>query len=450
MVVISGLEGDWRSKLQLHRQNLSFALATEDLNYVYIRSALAVQGTQSNPSLALMAAGAPDTVDAKIKDINADAVKEIKEHYESFSTEVEGLKASKPDEGAWKAKLEAKREELKKKSAAAIDKSFEAANNYIETMPKAQQDAAANIFSVGADLVVQAAEFIYGKIKEVIGAVVDFLRGIWDKVVTVYNEVKDFFSNIVGSITGVFNMPVLAAPASADNGLYEGSVTWKHSISLAEAAASFEAACDLLSFVIGKDNGPKPVYSVTSKFVNISGGKCAANVLFNVTEHAPQLGQHFKGLFENLYPGLTTSWTIRGEPIAPTPSPESKYRSWKIWLSRSDDCVIEPSVEVKDCIYSLNWVNRNQPLNESAVQATLDSLQSTISTTIKGKYIVKTGEIEKTRNFWVADIACRQVSLSEAPDVFSTMEKAFTEELGRKPNLFTFAKLEADVRTDIT
>ena len=324
---MSEVEDDWGGKFQLHKQNIFQALATEDISYIHIRSAMAVQSPQPNPTRALYATGAPDAVDAKIKDINTQAIKKQQDTYEEFSREVDGLKTSKPNEAEWKAKLEQKRIEMKEKSLKAIDESFDTAEKYIRKLPQSQRNAAFNVFSVGADQVTKAAEFVYGKIKEVISSVVDFLNGIWDKVVTTYNAVKDYFSGILGS---VFSMPGLAAPISADSGLFEGSVTWQHAVTLGEAATRLDTSCNLLDFVIERAEGPKPVYTVVSKFINHSEEKCVANVLFNVTEHAPQLGQHFKGLLENQAKDITTSWTMRGEQSVSPPVSNGKCLSWKI------------------------------------------------------------------------------------------------------------------------
>ena len=108
------------------------------------------------------------------------------------------------------------------------------------------------------------------------------------------------------------------------------------------------------------------------------------------------------------------------------------------WLFLSDICVIEPSGTVTDYTYGLNL---DQSLTESAAQTTLNSLQSAISAALNGKYIIQTGEIVKTRKSWETDIICRKVSLSEGPGVSDTIQKVFTEELGRNPKLFTFEKL---------
>ena len=257
-----------------------------------------------------MAAGLPDTIDVKVKDISVQAAKKQQESYEEFSKEVNGLKGSQPNEAKCKAKLEAKKEEMKRKAANTIDQSFYTATKYIDTLPKAQQGDAASVFSNGADLVIKAALYIYDKCREIISAVVEFLKGIWDKGAVVYNAVKDFVSNIVGSITRVFFMPGLAAPVAANSGLYEGSVICRQSVSLTEGAANFERIYGYLSLAIENAEGPKPEYTVVSKSIHISEGECTAKILFKVTEHAPKLGQYFK----NFVAGYkTTSWTFRGE-----------------------------------------------------------------------------------------------------------------------------------------
>ena len=53
--------------------------------------------------------------------------------------------AEEPIESAWKTDLLKKREELKKKSDAAIDRGFDAAMTYIEQLPKELLMDAANV-----------------------------------------------------------------------------------------------------------------------------------------------------------------------------------------------------------------------------------------------------------------------------------------------------------------
>ena len=196
MAAKTALQSSWRESLQAHRDNIFFALSTENLTYIHMRSALAVQQA-SNPSLQLKAAGAPNNVELKLNAITVDCVKKQQQVFEGFKEEVESLKNSKPDEPAWKAKLDAKREEMKKESNDAIDASFDAASTYIQELPKEQQEPAATVFFGLTDLTTKAAEFVFRKIKELMESLVDFLRGIWDKVVTTYNSVKSFISTAI-------------------------------------------------------------------------------------------------------------------------------------------------------------------------------------------------------------------------------------------------------------
>ena len=62
--------------------------------------------------------------------------------------------------------------------------------------------AAANVFSIGTDMVTKAADYVFGNIKELIGSVVEFVKGIWEKVGMAYDSVKSFIVNAVSAITG--------------------------------------------------------------------------------------------------------------------------------------------------------------------------------------------------------------------------------------------------------
>ena len=56
--------------------------------------------------------------------------------------------------------------------------------------------------SIGTDMVAKAAHYVFGKIKELIGSVVEFVKGIWDKVGMAHDSVKSLIGNTVNAITG--------------------------------------------------------------------------------------------------------------------------------------------------------------------------------------------------------------------------------------------------------
>ena len=93
----------------------------------------------SSPSLSLSEAGALDNAGGKLNEINIDARHCQEQVFEKFRQKIESLKDLKPteepSESAWKTDLVKKREELKKKSDAGIDQSFDAATAYIEQLP---------------------------------------------------------------------------------------------------------------------------------------------------------------------------------------------------------------------------------------------------------------------------------------------------------------------------
>ena len=328
MVAISALQDDWRIKLQTHKFNILFSISLEDLSYIQFRSALALQDAP-NPSLALMAAGATDQVDTKLKEINANVAEDQEAGFKNLQTEIEKLKEEKPDESAWRVSLNKKKAELQQKSKDAIEKSFTDAEEYISKLPKEQRAPAATVFEKGADLVSKAAEFVFGKIKEVISAIADFLRGIWDKVTLAFNSVKDFIFNTVGLIKGSFSALQAPEPTS-ESGVFEGSIIWNRPIPLVHAATCIETVCQTLDLVVDNSHGPKPDYKIISQSTNISDGKGVGNVLFKVTTHASELGKLFSGLVEKVSSGSKITWTIRGESNILPPASNSKSFSPKL------------------------------------------------------------------------------------------------------------------------
>lgn len=321
---------DWMHRLETHRALITFSLSTELFNYVDIQSAMAVQKT-TDPSLALMAAGAPEAVDTKIKEINVNGAKQQEAAFEEFKKGAEDLKNSKSNgesqESDWRAELEKKRDAMKKRSEAAIDASFNAAAKYISDLPKEQQKNAYNVFETGANIVAKVAELAFAKIKEVIGAVADFLRGVWDKVTTTFNSVKSFVTTAIGSIVGRPSALGALQPIAGNNGLYEGSVTWKASVPLGQAAIQMETTCGLLDHLLAEVQGPKPEFTFISSSIQRSQEKTTASILFKTTKNAEPLGQHFKAVFGRLVDVVAVDWTPRGGSSLPTIDGESRYAS---------------------------------------------------------------------------------------------------------------------------
>ncbi|KAL9609518.1 MAG: hypothetical protein Q9167_005714 [Letrouitia subvulpina] len=428
--------GDWKHRLEVHRVNISFTVATENFNYVDMQNAMAVQKT-TDPSLVLMAAGAPETVDTKMKEINANAAKQQEVAFEEFKKGAEDLKKSKSDDKSqetdWKVQLENKRDEMKKQSAAAIDESFDSAAKYISDLPKEQQGPAYNVFETGTNIVSKIAQLAFAKIKEVIGAVADFVRGIWDKVTTVYNEVKSFVTTAIGSIFGRSSALRAIQPITDDNGLYEGSVTWGTRVSLGQAAIMAETTCQLLNYVLGQVQEPKPGFTIISSSVHKSQAKTTTSVLFKTTKNAEPLGQQFKALFGKLGDVVAVNWTARGGSSLPTTDGKNL-----------------PEKNV-DCSFALRWAKKNQSVKQYTVEETLNYLQATVASATNAKYIVYTAAIEGTKNFWESEIVCRSVPAQDESRVSEVMQKVFSNELSRNtpiaghphvptPNIFSFDK----------
>ncbi|KAI4209522.1 MAG: hypothetical protein LQ351_007557 [Letrouitia transgressa] len=397
---------------------------------------MAVQKT-TDPSLALMAAGAPEAVDTKIKEINVNGAKQQEAAFEEFKKGAEDLKNSKSNgesqESDWRAELEKKRDAMKKRSEAAIDASFNAAAKYISDLPKEQQKNAYNVFETGANIVAKVAELAFAKIKEVIGAVADFLRGVWDKVTTTFNSVKSFVTTAIGSIVGRPSALGALQPIAGNNGLYEGSVTWKASVPLGQAAIQMETTCGLLDHLLAEVQGPKPEFTFISSSIQRSQEKTTASILFKTTKNAEPLGQHFKAVFGRLVDVVAVDWTPRGGSSLPTIDGEKKN---------------------VDCSFTLRWAKRNQFVKQDIIQETLNYLQATVASATSSKYIVYTAPVEETKNSWESEILCRSVPNQDEAGVFEVMQNVLSTELGRKtpvashphvptPDVFTFEEFKA-------
>ncbi|KAL6712893.1 hypothetical protein ACLMJK_009605 [Lecanora helva] len=404
---------DWSGTLEVQRLSIRFDIDLGIFESGNMQRALAAKDTY-NPALALAAQGASSAVEDKIRQLNVDAAS-----------------GEKPDQNTWMDSLETKKEELKIKSTIAIDQSFAAAVAYILGLPPNQQKPAATLFSTGADA-----------IKDVIGQISNFLRGIWAGIQTAYNAVKAAVAGAIGRIRGLFSMP-LQAPAGLpqESGLFEGTIVWRDKGSVVEAAALADLLPPALDAVIDCVDDQKPVYSVLSTFVNRRDDGRTAGLLFRVSENASKLGQHLKGTLKKHGVDTNVTWSARSE----SGQPMNVLMKYSKWLTRGTmEIQSEAQASAGACLFSLTWWKKGgQALQESVVENSLNVLQNAISEATKNKYIVYTGPLEKTSKLWTAEIACQNVLKGEIPQALAAMKKVLEVAAGKKPNSFTYERLDA-------
>lgn len=305
----------WLSSLDTHRDNLLYSLESEDGSYVAMRNAIAAQNAV-DPSLALFTKGAPQEVDAKLRKLNETAAQAQNDVFDNFKKETDGIKDVKIDgkdkESIWQSKLESKRDQLKKQSSDAIEKSFSDAKAYISTLPNDQRESATGVFSAGADIVGKFANDVFAKIKDLLGNVANWLRGAWDTVSRAASTVKNLYTRALGLLSGKQSPLSAMLPPSSSSGLFECAISFVDKTSLGQAATVVDAYCLSLDTVIQQVSGDKPVFTLVRSSVNCAASKSTASLLFKVDGHADVLGEHFKGLLSKSQQVLSVDWSAHG------------------------------------------------------------------------------------------------------------------------------------------
>ncbi|KAB8226784.1 uncharacterized protein BDW43DRAFT_317584 [Aspergillus alliaceus] len=94
---------------------------------------------------------------------------------------------------------------MKDEACAAIDNAADQAIAIIEQLPAASRPAAANGFNTGFNIVLGFFKNIGETLKHVMQAVVDFVKGIWNKLVQAYNTVRGWAQTAWNAIQGLFS-----------------------------------------------------------------------------------------------------------------------------------------------------------------------------------------------------------------------------------------------------
>lgn len=218
----------WKTHINERVALAKFSLATENFTTFHVLSGQYYSNTDNTADL-------DPVVDAHIKKINTGTVDGGQDDYKTFSDKVESLKNQSPDPDAWKKTIADAAAAAKAKSAQIIDDAAASATAYIDKLPPAQRNPAANLFTKGLNAVMAFFENIYSGIKAVAAAVIDFLKGIW-------NKIKETWNTVVGAAKAAWNL-------ITGGGLR--SVFPSGSIVLPESASAFDLHSEV-NYYLGK------------------------------------------------------------------------------------------------------------------------------------------------------------------------------------------------------
>ncbi|KAI0429075.1 hypothetical protein F5Y09DRAFT_343083 [Xylaria sp. FL1042] len=203
----------WENLVNKRVALLKLSLATGNFTTFHVLAAEQAKAPTSFDDL-------PPEVAKDIDDLNIGTVNTGEQDYKDFSDEVEALKGQEPDEEKWKQTINDSAARATERATAAIEKVRVDALDYIGRLPEATRQPASDLFAAGVDAVAAFFEKLYAGLKEVIQAVADFLKGIWDQITTAWNEVVAAAQAAIDFINGLFSFSALSVkpiilPASA-------------------------------------------------------------------------------------------------------------------------------------------------------------------------------------------------------------------------------------------
>jgi len=143
------------------------------------------------------------SIDGELQKLSEDLSEKHKENFAEASAGIEADKSLMSNQNSAVDRLNRRRNEMKKKSDDAIDKTFDSAIDEIDNLPPGEQEVATNGFLLGMDAVANFFDFILGQFGQFFNHIVDFISGIFTKVkeavVHVAKEIGSVFKRL-GSI----------------------------------------------------------------------------------------------------------------------------------------------------------------------------------------------------------------------------------------------------------
>jgi hypothetical protein len=185
----------WAMAIKLNAEYSKMAFRNDDYSFMKIIHATPRATTDALVKLSPLFAEADssssvDPVDQNaLNNISVATLGSLKSHSDNFTAQTTAMKDDKnPSKDDWTAKIRQNAADLKKKNDDAVDAAADQAIAKINDMPGPSQDAAANIFIMGTNIVNGFVQKIRDFAVNILNSVMDFLKGIWDKLVCILSS----------------------------------------------------------------------------------------------------------------------------------------------------------------------------------------------------------------------------------------------------------------------
>ncbi|KAI1278246.1 hypothetical protein F5Y07DRAFT_406923 [Xylaria sp. FL0933] len=204
----------WENLINKRAALLQLSLAAGKFTSFHV---LAVEQARAPTPLADL----PPDIGEHITNLNINTVETGKQDYKDFSDEVEYLKGQTPDEEAWQKIINDSAAGSKERAIAVIEQVRLDALRYIGQLPESAREPASDLFATGLDAVAKFFEELYEGLKNIISAIADFFKGIWNQITSTWNVIKSAAEAAINFIRGLHSFSaasvkpiVLPAPAS--------------------------------------------------------------------------------------------------------------------------------------------------------------------------------------------------------------------------------------------
>lgn len=164
-----------------------------------------------------------------------------RETIRNFSDKVEGLKDqdikgrnTTDVKAEWEKMMDKEADDASERASKFIHENKDKCKAYISTLPEEARAPAANLWKNTLNVVMDFFKDVWNTIIDVCKQVVNFLKGIWEKIVQAWNTVVDWCKGAIETIRGWF-------------GGYSAKAIWPQEYGIGKVHAEVGALADELS-----------------------------------------------------------------------------------------------------------------------------------------------------------------------------------------------------------
>ncbi len=239
----------WEQLLDHHEYQSIRAVSTKDFSFFTNLIAQRFHSGENHKATLRSLMGGEDQVGDALRQLNVDKCQTSQDAVDQYKAAVDANKDKNLKKEDWEAQLDEQEEKAVTLVREKIHKATATAKSTIEALPEEAREPAANVYLEGSNLAMQVFNTLSDQIGQLIGKVVDFLKGIFTSVTKAWNTVVDAAHSAISAIKGLFSYTSHGGDGTGANVVYKyvGKLNWPATVAFATATAGLTAVTTYLT-----------------------------------------------------------------------------------------------------------------------------------------------------------------------------------------------------------